>query len=308
MDTLKRPEINAIIAQAFTQTNDAIGIFDPDDVVIYNNDAFAEIFGIDPAKIVGNSFVELITHCFNTKSGINVESDELAPWLKVALSKRRSSPFRSFETDTVDGRWYRITQLLVDDYLFMYATDITNSKNIEFELINTQKRLEELASTDFMTGIYNRRHFNRLAETELERCERNQLHASLVLIDIDFFKRINDKFGHAAGDAVLIELTQRIKSALRSYDIFARIGGEEFALLLPETTTDDAVKIAARYQEKISGTPFIFEKQQILVTASIGISESYPAIKTLDYILKSADENLYIAKQTGRNKIVCPPE
>ena len=299
-------EFFPIISQAITQTEDAIGIFDPDDVVIYCNEPFNELFCSQKHNSEGQSFTELITHCYRSKSGLNVEGEDLDAWLEVAYSKRRSSPFRSFETDTVDGRWFRITQLLVNEHLFMYATDITSSKLIEFELIETRNRLEELASTDFLTGVYNRRHFNRLADTELERCDRNQLHASLVLIDIDYFKRINDKFGHAAGDAVIVEMTQRIKDALRSYDIFARIGGEEFAVLLPETTTADAVKIANRYKNRISESPFVYEKQQILVTASIGVSESYPEIKTLDYILKSADENLYIAKQTGRNQVVSP--
>jgi len=299
-------EFFSIISQAIVQTNDAIGIFDPNDVVIYCNEPFSELFCAKNNDAQDQSFTELITHCHQNNCGINVESEDLEAWLQLAYSKRRSSPFRSFETDTVDGRWFRITQLLVDEHLFMYATDITASKKIEFELIETQNRLEELASTDFLTGVYNRRHFNRLADTELERCERNKLHASLVLIDIDYFKRINDKFGHAAGDAVIIEMTQRIKGALRSYDIFARIGGEEFAILLPETTTEDAVKIANRYKNRISESPFVYEKQQILVTASIGVSESYPEIKTLDFILKSADENLYIAKQTGRNKVVSP--
>ena len=80
MDILKRPEINSIIAQAFTQTNDAIGIFDPNDVVIYNNEPFSQIFNLPSANIPGKSFIDLITHCFESKSGINVESEELEPW------------------------------------------------------------------------------------------------------------------------------------------------------------------------------------------------------------------------------------
>ena len=127
-----------------------------------------------------------------------------------------------------------------------------------------------------------------------------------MLLDIDFFKRINDKYGHAAGDSVLCQVTQRIKGCLRGYDIFARIGGEEFAILLPDTLSSDAYRIAERYRKEIAKTAFEFENLNIDVTVSIGISESYPETKTLDYLLKSADENLYIAKQTGRNKVVSP--
>lgn len=293
------------IKHAVDMTQDAIGIYDADDVLTFCNRAYANLFDCEESPI-GSTFDELITKCYQYKRGVNVETDDISAWLAMAATKRRKRPFRSFEVDLVDGRWFKLTELIIDDQLFVYATDITVSKKTELELLETKEKLTQAASTDFLTGIYNRRHFSQMTKIEIERCERNQLHTSLVLIDIDFFKRINDSYGHAAGDNILCQVTQRIRNCLRGYDIFARIGGEEFAILLPETLSSHAYKIAERYRKEIANAAFEFEGKNIEVTVSIGISESYPETKTLDYLLKSADENLYIAKQTGRNKVVSP--
>ena len=179
--------------------------------------------------------------------------------------------------------------MIVGDCLFTYGTDITASKNLELELVQTQKKLQQLASTDHLTGIYNRRQFNKLAAQELLRCERGQMHATLMLFDIDHFKQINDSYGHACGDAILIGFADRVRGELRSYDIFGRIGGEEFAVLLPEVNNKTAKDIAQRYLAKIAEVPFYYEGEFINVTTSIGLSESYPKIKTLGYALNNAD-------------------
>lgn len=287
-------------------TNDIICVFDKYDVIYYCNEPFSDILTLDIKQIIGKTFTDIITASYENNTGLNIDTDTLDDWLEMASERRRSKPFRSFEVDTVEGRWFRFTELIIDDYLFLYGTNITASKLIELKLTETQDKLQRLASTDFLTGIYNRRQFNKLASQELLRCERNELHATLVLLDIDYFKKINDKYGHACGDAVLVHLSDRIKAELRSYDIFARIGGEEFAVLLPEVDNSMAKDIANRYLKRISDTPFYYEGEYIDVTVSIGLSESYPDIKTLDYILKCADEHLYKAKAAGRNQVASP--
>lgn len=298
-------QLLASISKAIERTQDAIGIYNADDVLTYCNQPYAELFACEQLPI-GTTFDQLITHCWESNSGVLIETENIEQWLMMAATKRRKRPFRSFEIDLVDGRWFKITELMVDDELFIYATDVTESKRTEIELLKTKEKLTEAASTDFLTNVYNRRHFSYLAKNEIERCDRSSQHVALVLLDIDHFKRINDQYGHAAGDKVLCELTERINKCLRGYDIFARVGGEEFAILLPETTSAEANNIASRYLRKISNTPFMFEQQALNVTVSIGISESYLENRNLDLMLKSADENLYIAKQTGRNKVVAP--
>ncbi len=298
-------QLFASISKAIEKTQDAIGIYNSDDVLTYCNQPYAELFACEQSAI-GTIFDQLITHCWESKRGVLIETENIEQWLMMAATKRRKRPFRSFEIDLVDGRWFKITELMVDDELFIYATDVTESKRTEIELLKTKEKLTEAASTDFLTNVYNRRHFSYLAKNEIERCDRSSQHVALVLLDIDHFKRINDQYGHAAGDKVLCELTERISKCLRGYDIFTRVGGEEFAILLPETTSAEANNIASRYLRKISNTPFMFEQQALKVTVSIGISESYLENRNLDLMLKSADENLYIAKQTGRNKVVAP--
>lgn len=306
MPAVTKETIDRILFKAIELTNDAIGIFDENDQVVFCNQSFAEIFAQSEASTLNLTFEQLIRSCFDRKAGVKIDSTCINTWLEMAAEKRRSSSYRSFEIDTCDDRWFRLSEMMVGEFLFTYATDITASKNLELELVQTKNKLQQLAATDHLTGIYNRRQFNKLAEQELLRCERNKLPATLVLLDIDNFKHVNDTYGHACGDAVLVGFTDRLKGELRSYDIFARIGGEEFAILLPEASDEEALKIAIRYLNKISDVPFYYEGEYIHATVSIGLSESYPQIKTLDYALKSADRRLYQAKQSGRNQVVAP--
>ena len=306
MSEISKQTIEDILLDAIVQTNDAFGIFDADDKVVFCNYPFSEIFAQTEESIIGLSFEDLIRSCYERKEGVHVETDQIEDWLAMAHSKRRSAPYRSFEVDTCDGRWHRLTEMMVGEYMIIYATDVTGSKNLELELVETKNKLQQLAATDYLTGIYNRRQFNKMAEQELLRCERKKLHATLMLLDIDHFKHINDNYGHACGDAILVNFTDRIRGELRSYDIFARVGGEEFAILLPEVCNEKAMMIADRYLKKIAEIPFYYDGEYITVTTSIGLSESYPQIKTLDYALQSADKYLYQAKQGGRNRAVGP--
>lgn len=306
MSVVTKETIEHILFNAIELTNDAIGIFDKNDNVVFCNQSFSDIFAQPEQACLNQNFEQLIRSCFERKEGVKIDSTCIETWLDMARDKRRSSTYRSFEIDTCDDRWFRLTEMMVDEFLFSYATDITASKNLQIELVKTKNKLQQLASTDHLTGIYNRRQFYKLAEQELLRCDRSKLPATLVLLDLDHFKQINDTYGHACGDAVLVSFTDRIKGELRSYDIFARIGGEEFAILLPEANEEEAFNIAQRYLNKVTDVPFYYEGEYIHSTVSIGLSESYPKIKTLDYALKTADQRLYQAKQSGRNQVVGP--
>lgn len=303
MSKISKQTIEDILLDAIVLTNDAVGIFDQNDTVVFCNFQFCDIFALTEEEALGQTFEHIVRGCFDRKLGIKIDSDDIEAWLEMALSKRRSKPFRTFEVDTCEQRWFRLTEMMVGEYMFTYATDVTESKQLELELIATKNKLQRLASTDYLTGIYNRREFNKLAEQELLRCERNGLKATLLLLDLDHFKTINDTYGHAGGDSVLVGVTDRIKGELRGYDIFARIGGEEFAILLPEVSEDNAIDIAERCLTKVSEIPFYFEGQDIEVSVSIGMSVSSSNLKSLDDVLKSADRRLYHAKQSGRNQL-----
>jgi diguanylate cyclase (GGDEF)-like protein len=166
-------------------------------------------------------------------------------------------------------------------------------------------KINELATTDGLTGLNNRRHFFELAETEFTKYKRYGHALSVCMIDIDFFKRINDTYGHSAGDEVLKHLARTMSGLVREYDIIGRYGGEEFAILLPETPVETAAAIAERIREKIEKTPVaITDGPEITYTLSIGVSAFVPEITSLSMVFEAADKGLYTAKETGRNRVI----
>jgi diguanylate cyclase (GGDEF)-like protein len=170
--------------------------------------------------------------------------------------------------------------------------------------IKLQREFEHVASTDGLTGLHNRRWLNDSFRRQLQRCERNGAPCSLIMLDIDHFKNINDRFGHLAGDRVLCTVAQILLNMLRPTDLVARFGGEEFALLLPETPPPGAWVIAERLRKAIAATPTPFEEGKLLppVTVSLGLAGMQPG-QSLDSLLSTADGALYRAKSAGRNRI-----
>jgi diguanylate cyclase (GGDEF)-like protein len=170
------------------------------------------------------------------------------------------------------------------------------------EVLQARLSLELQARTDSLTGISNRRAFLDRARSELSRSDRDGRPLSLLLLDIDQFKKINDRFGHEMGDLLLIEFTRRIALALRSYDQFARFGGEEFVVLLPGCDLPEALDTARRLRQAIGDTVFSIRDHEIPMTVSIGVTRVRPGEASIDAALSRADTALYAAKDNGRNR------
>ena len=169
------------------------------------------------------------------------------------------------------------------------------------------KRLENMATTDELTGIYNRRHLITLAEREIARTGRLNRPVSILLMDLDHFKRINDTYGHHCGDGVLRHFTRLISDNIRNIDIFGRYGGEEFVLLLPETDGQNGLETAKRLGSIVADTPFLSGDhtldEAVAFTVSIGVSSTTgPGTGGIDTLLKNADKALYRCKTRGRNQ------
>ena len=165
-----------------------------------------------------------------------------------------------------------------------------------------QQKLQDLANTDYLTGVHNRRSFMTQANIEFARANRSNHNPSLLLIDLDHFKKVNDGFGHKAGDKVLVYVAKVIQDNLRDFDIFARFGGEEFVILLPETTEDQAYAVAERLRELVEKlTVTTDDKTEVNCTVSIGLSHRR-GDENLESMLSRADEALYLAKSAGRNR------
>lgn len=166
------------------------------------------------------------------------------------------------------------------------------------------ERIERMAITDGLTGLFNHRYFQERLSSEFSRLGRLSMDLSLLLIDIDYFKKINDTYGHPVGDEVLKAVAETIRKTIRDIDIPARYGGEEFALLLPGTDGDGAVKMAERLRSSILKQRFPFEKGEITVTVSIGISTAPADANNKEELIKKADDALYKAKDKGRNRCI----
>jgi diguanylate cyclase (GGDEF)-like protein len=163
--------------------------------------------------------------------------------------------------------------------------------------------LKQLATHDGMTSLYNRYQFLQLADGEWGRFKRYGRPLSLLTLDIDLFKSINDRHGHAAGDRVIVRVAEVCRANKRGSDIVARLGGEEFALLLPETGLEDARLVAERLRKGVADRPVTFDGVAIEVTVSIGVAEANLAFHGIPDLLKQADRALYQAKRTGRNRV-----
>lgn len=178
-----------------------------------------------------------------------------------------------------------------------FIRDISERKRAEAEL-------QEMATTDFLTGLANRRHFIARMTEELARLQRlDNLHAAVLMLDLDHFKRVNDLHGHSVGDAILKHFAALIRDELRKIDSVGRVGGEEFAIILPGANPDEARVFAERLRDKAEKTPLRLDGQVIAVTVSIGIAALKASDANPDMALIRADEALYRAKENGRNRV-----
>ena len=238
------------------------------------------VLGNFAAEIIPN-WEQLVERYHKTVPGVNMEIEhalnEQQFWLQVD----------AFPLENKQG--------IMTGHMVLLR-DITERKKIE-------EKLKILATTDDLTGLWNRRYLFSAIKSELNRAERYNQSFSLIMLDIDRFKDINDCFGHAAGDAVLRHLSLQLKSRLRKTDIVGRLGGEEFCILMPNSIVDDAVKLAETIRLSAANTPVTYQKHDICITVSIGVT-SYQHSNDMDTLLKMADDALYEAKNRGRNSIV----
>jgi len=167
-----------------------------------------------------------------------------------------------------------------------------------------RRRLQQEASTDALTGLHNRREFEQAMVREMERARRMQVALSLAIIDIDFFKRINDQHGHDAGDAVLREVARALRVRIRKSDLLARIGGEEFALVMLGTQPPGAWVVLERLRERVAALRVSAGGREVACTISIGMTDRVETDADWTTLYKRADQALYAAKARGRNRVV----
>jgi diguanylate cyclase (GGDEF)-like protein len=187
--------------------------------------------------------------------------------------------------------------------LLLRLKRVLKERDLTLERVRMMEKLQKLAITDGLTKLHNSRSFYSQIEVEVDRFNRYKHPLSLLLLDIDHFKQYNDTFGHLEGDKVLVKISQIIKSCLRKLDTAYRYGGEEFTVILPETTSKEAQKVAERIRTAVKTEAFTPElRKKIKITISIGVTQYSPQ-EELSAFIQRADKAMYASKQNGRNQV-----
>jgi two-component system cell cycle response regulator len=244
----------------------------------------------------------------------NIDGLRLCSQLR-SLDRTRMVPILVIVGPDDDARLLRGLDIGVNDYLTrpierneMLARVRTQVRRKRFSdrLRDNLQMTIEAAITDSLTGLHNRRYLERHLATLVAQASLREKPLSLLVLDIDHFKSVNDTYGHAAGDDVLREFSRRIRKAVRGIDLACRLGGEEFVIAMPDTDEALALLVAERLRQKIAGEPFLVSEigKEITVTVSIGVNALLPAGDSAQALMRRGDEALYRAKRDGRNRVV----
>lgn len=286
----------------FGSIRDPFSIVDRDYKIIKANDAYAQMRNKLAKDLIGK-------RCYEILQGRNTVCDACV----VEKTFKSGDPCAKDKLLVFpDGLkiWVEIyTYPIVDEtgtvsHVVEYTRDITDRKKYEEERTRLIEKLEYLSKTDSLTGLLNRRALIESLEYEVDRSKRYAAELSLILCDMDYFKEINDTYGHVAGDAVLQVVSQTIRDSLRGTDITGRYGGDEFMVILPETPFDGAKNFAERIRLSVKKTEIaITENHNIKMSLSLGVTCFNAASDNIDTLVKRADSALYEAKKIGGNAV-----
>lgn len=284
--------------EVIDKAGDPIFVKDKQSKIILANESFCKIFDVSKTDVIGKTLAEKVPKK-EQEHFFKIDRQVLADGIKNTCEETLT--LNGGETKTIITTKTRYIDEHGEYFLIGVIRDITERKALEVEL---NKR----ANTDHLTGINNRGQFMALASQEISRAIRYKNALSLVMMDIDFFKKINDQHGHIAGDAVLAKLSEVCSQNLRKNDILGRIGGEEFAALLPQTNISNALNVAENLRQLIEDITVVDEVSGAIINfaVSIGVSCLTSEQDTLESLLSNADKALYKAKNNGRNQVqVC---
>lgn len=293
-----------LIRAIYNTSPDGILVVNEQGMVVSHNRPFLQIWGLSPKQLHTNEDGSVIGEAdAPLLAEVVARVQNPAAFLERVRELYDNPQLDDHcEIELKDGRTLeRHSTVLRDDggrYLgrVWFFRDITVQKQHEAALI-------QLARHDPLTGAANRRYFFERGEQEFMRSRRHHLPLSIALIDLDHFKRINDEHGHATGDAVLVLLSQRIRELMRDSDLLARIGGEEFAILMPSTGLAGAALMAERLRMTIAEEPSVVAGHTLHLRFSAGVTQLKGPDQSIEDCLRRADEAMYVAKQAGRDRV-----
>jgi diguanylate cyclase (GGDEF)-like protein len=291
------------LRNALENVDEGIVLLDAALNVQFLNQKMRRFWGLTPAEAARKpAYAELVAkaaRAYHHPSG----SFDLEAFVAGRVAAVRDPEAASADLRTADGRHIRVHCLkLENDGRLLTYHDVS-------DLVRNAEQLEKLATTDAMTGLYNRGHFLALAKAEWSRFQRYCRPLSVLMIDIDHFKTVNDRYGHAVGDEALISVANACRNGKRDPDIVGRLGGEEFAMLLPETDLSRAAIVAERLVKNVAARGLRTHNVHFTVTVSIGFAAASLSMAGFEALLHAADQALYQAKSKGRNCAVAwsPP-
>lgn len=295
---------NSLIKAIYEASPEGILVVDDKEIIISHNHQFVEIWqiprdylcGLEPNTAIGLDdapILSMVLDRVKNKQAFLARVQELYnnPWLNDHC-----------EIELLDGRTLERHSTVLRSSDDRYLGRVWFFRDITLQKL-TEATLKELTRQDPLTGVVNRRYFFERANQELSRAKRHSIPLSIAELDVDYFKQINDKNGHAVGDEVLKSICIGGQRLLRKSDIFARIGGEEFVLLMPDTNLDEAVHLAERLRLEIAGSKLSLSSAEVSCTISIGVATLRSTDTCIEDCLLRADSAMYNAKQKGRNRV-----
>jgi diguanylate cyclase (GGDEF)-like protein len=285
-----------------------MAVFDQDDRLRFANRAFRDALHLGETE--DPLWSEMMRRNFLTGRGTVIKTRDFETWLRSTQSRRGKTGFRAYETDLHDGRWLWMTETMQPNgWMMCIASDITSIRPDERTLRQDRDDAIKVSQTDELTGIPSRR-FAMAKIDDLLRSRGgapSQPAGCLAVLDIDNFKYINDRFGHSVGDAVLKDFATTLHNRVRKTDVLGRVGGEEFVLILPDATPEDALAIVGQMLEAVRHSRPVAEQQSFRYTFSAGIASGDSGESATD-LYRRADLALYAAKMRGRNQVCLDPD
>lgn len=300
-------QVKQALIQHIGRSEIALALIGKDDRFLYCNPAFVALFGLEDYPLIGRKHDEFLAWMFDHRmGGAAREGLTLETWKEQVYSVYRQQPYYTAEVGLSNGKWVLIAQQMHENgNIVSVCTDITRSKEAELALRVAYAELERLAMTDELTGMPNRRHFLEQLESERQRVVRHRRPSCLAMLDLDYFKRVNDRYGHPAGDKVLKHFAALLRCEVRAVDVVGRLGGEEFAVLMPETGPPGAQIVLDRVRDALVRAPLDFIAPGFGYTFSAGIAELSPSDSSSSaQCIHEADQALYGAKAGGRDRTV----
>ena len=295
--------LQTLLMDQISNSLNGIAVLDQRDVILYHNRAFASMLGFGDETKIGLSLNELTNWIYANKIAVTGDVP-LEEWLRQIQANHRSTPFRKIEVELSGRRWLLLSaQVYENGTMIIACTDLTSIKQTELALVAARQELERQAMTDELTGLPNRRQFFRRLKEEFGRALCHHSPVCLAMMDLDFFKRINDEYGHPAGDAVLRHFSKLLMHEIREHDICGRIGGEEFAVIFPETDAVSARHVLERIRTKLQQHS-LHDIDGLKYTFSAGIADLASAFNDLNQWISVADQALYEAKSNGRDRVM----